>query len=100
MDDEISILFCSSMAFRDTLLETAGLADLGPGSGVLFFYFCSFFSGLGMLERPEPIAVWRHWHSLSLRPWKPPLVWRAPRWRGRRRFHPAVYLPVPTLSSQ
>jgi hypothetical protein len=44
--------FCSSLAFRDTLLGTVGLADLGMDLKVLYF-FCDFFWGLGMLKRPE-----------------------------------------------
>ena len=47
--------FCSSLAFRDTLLGTVGLADLGMDLMVLFF-FCDFFWGLGMLKRPETIV--------------------------------------------
>jgi hypothetical protein len=35
-------MFCSRMAFRDTLLGTVGLAGLGMDQMVLFF-FCDFF---------------------------------------------------------
>ena len=47
--------FCSSLAIRDTLLGTVGLADLGMDLMVLFF-FCDFFWGLGMLKMPETIV--------------------------------------------
>ncbi len=41
--------FYSSMAFRDMLLGTVGLAGLGADLMVLFF-FCDFFWGLGTLK--------------------------------------------------
>ncbi len=72
--------FCSSMAFRETLLDTVGLAGLGMDLMVLFF-FCDFFWGMGMLKRPETIVMWRHWVGRSLRPGKPS---NSPRWRGGR----------------
>ena len=94
--------FCSSMAFRDTLLGTVGVAGLGMDQMVQFF-FCSFFWGLGMLKRPETIVLWWHWFGRSLRPGlrssrTHPVVPMAPRWRGGCHFHQAVYLP--TLNSQ
>ncbi len=72
--------FCSSMAFRDTLLGTVGLAGLGTDLIVLFF-FCDFFWGLGMLKRSETIVLWRHWFGCSLLPEKP---LNSPRLRGGR----------------
>jgi hypothetical protein len=58
------------MAFGDTLLGTVGLAVLGTELMVLFF-FCDFFSGLGVMKRPETIVVLRYWFGCSLRPGKP-----------------------------
>ncbi len=70
--------FCLSMAFRDTLLDTVGLAGLGMDLMVLFF-FCDFFWGMGMLKRPETIVVWQHWVGCSLLPGK---LSNSPQWHG------------------
>ena len=92
--------FCSNLAFRDSLLGTVGLADLGMDQMVLFF-FCEFSEGWVCWKGLKPLLCGdiglvvlsglgsRRTH---------PAVRRAPRWRGGCHFHQAVYLP--TLNSQ
>ncbi len=67
---EVDESFARAWPFWDTLLGTVGLAGLGPDLMVLFF-FCDFFSGLGVMKRPETIVMLRHWFGCSLRPGKP-----------------------------
>ena len=78
--------FCSSMAVRDTLLATVGLAGLGMDQMVLFC-FCDFFWGLGMSKRPEKIVLWRHLFGRSLRPGRPSIS-PPGRWCGGRHDGP------------
>jgi hypothetical protein len=82
LTSHLRLLFCSSMAFWDTLLGTVGLAGLGMDLRdlMVLFFFCYFFWELGMLERPETIVVWRYWFGHSLWPGKPR---NSPRWCGR-----------------
>jgi hypothetical protein len=98
MDDAISILlFCHSSDSRLRLLLRLmkvllefGLAEHtardcwrgwfrdGSDCAILLLLF---HLRVGYIERPETIAVWRHWFGRSLRPGKP---LNSPRWRGGR----------------